>query len=83
MCLKLHNKKLLFWKKGQGLDTLDGFSHLAYAGVRESVRNQDLSHEGHIAFMTCRHSGTSKYRYFNACDWDSMFWHCILLVGGE
>ena len=38
-------KKLLFWKKGQGRDALDGFSHLAY-GVRESVRTQDLSHEG-------------------------------------
>ena len=59
MCLELQNKKLLFWKKGQGRDALDGFSNLAYAGVRESVREsvrtQDLSHEGHTAFMTCRH----------------------------
>ena len=38
MCLELQNKKLLFWKKGQGRDALDGFSHLAYEGVRESVR---------------------------------------------
>ena len=38
MCLELQNKKLLFWKKGQGRDALDGFSHLAYAGVRESVK---------------------------------------------
>ena len=59
MCLELQNKKLLFWKKGQGLDALDGFSHLAYTGVRESVRNQDLSNEGHTAFMTCRHSSTA------------------------
>ena len=38
MCLELQNKKLLFCKKGQGQDALDGFSHLAYASVRESVR---------------------------------------------
>ena len=38
MCLELQNKKLLFWKKGRGRDALDGFSHLVYAGVRESVR---------------------------------------------
>ena len=38
MCLELQNKKLLFWKKGQGWDVLDDFSHLAYVGVRESVR---------------------------------------------
>ena len=38
MCLELQNKNILFWKKGQGRDTLDDFSHLAYAGVRESVR---------------------------------------------
>ena len=25
MCLELQNKKLLFWKKGQGRDALDGF----------------------------------------------------------
>ena len=37
MCLELKNEKLLFWKKGQGRDVLDRFSHLAYAGVRESV----------------------------------------------
>ena len=41
MCLELKNKKinkkLLFWKKGQGRDALDGFSHLTYVGVRESV----------------------------------------------
>ena len=58
MCLELQNKKLLFWKKGQGREALYSFSHLTYAGVRESVRTQDLSHEGHIAFMTCKHSGT-------------------------
>ena len=39
MCLELQNKKLLFWKRGQGRNALDGFSHLAYAGVRESVRS--------------------------------------------
>ena len=81
MCLELQNKKLLFWKNGQGQETLDGFSHLAYVGVRESVRTQDLSHEGHIVFMTCRHSGTTEYRYLNACDY--MYWHCMLLLGGE
>ena len=68
MCLELQNKKLLFWKKGQGWDALDGFSHSAYASVRESVRTQDLSHEGHTAFMTCRHSGKAEYSYLNACD---------------
>ena len=81
MCLELQNKKLLFWKKSQGRDTLDGFSHLAYACVRESVRTQDLSHEGYTAFMTCIHSGTSEYRYLNACD--CMYWHCMLHLGGE
>ena len=81
MCLELQNKKLLFWKKGQGRDAFDGFSHLAYAGVRESVRTQDLSHEEHTAFMTCRHSGTTECRYLNACD--CMYWHCMLLLGGE
>ena len=80
MCLELQNKKLLFWKKGQGRDALDCFSHLTYVDVRESVRTQDLSHEGHIAFMTCRYSGTTKYRYLNACD--CMYWHCMLLLGG-
>ena len=81
MCLELQNKKLFFLKKGQGQDTLDGFSHLAYACVRESMRTQDLSHEGHTAFMTCRHSGTSEYRYLNACD--CMYWHYMLHLGGE
>ena len=81
MCLELQNKKLLFWKKGQGRDALDVFSHLEYAGVRESGRTQDLSHEGHTTFMTCRHSGTSEYRYLNACD--CMYWHFMLLLGGE
>ena len=81
MCLELQNKKLLFWKKGQGRDALDNFSHLTYAGVRKSVRTQDLSHEGHTAFMTCRHLGTSKYWYLNACD--CMYWHCMLDLGGE
>ena len=38
MCLELQNKNILFWKKGQWQDALDGFSHLAYAGVRELVR---------------------------------------------
>ena len=76
MCLELQNKKLLFWKTGQGWDAFDGFSHLAYAGVRESVKTHDLSDEGHTAFMTCGHSGTSEYRYLNACD--CMYWHCIL-----
>ena len=55
--------------------------HLAYAGVKESVRTQDLSHEGHTAFMTCRHSGTTEYRYLNACD--CMYWHCMLHLGEE
>ena len=50
MCLELQNKQLLFWKKGQERDALDDFSHLAYVGVRESVRTKDLSHEGHTAF---------------------------------
>ena len=49
-------------------DALDGFSYLAYAGVKESVMTHDLSHEGHTAFMTCRHSSIAKYRYSNACD---------------
>ena len=81
MCLELQNIRLLFWKKGQRQDTLDKFSHLAYACVRESVRTLDFSHEGHTTFMTCRHSGTTKYRYLNACDF--MYWHCMLLLGGE
>ena len=81
MCLELQNEKLLFWKKGQGRDALDGFSHLAYASVKESVRTQNLSHEGYTAFMTCRHSGTLEYRYLNACD--CMYWHCMLHLGGE
>ena len=68
MCIELQNKNILFWKKSQGRYALDDFSHLAYAGARESVMTQDLSHEGHTAFMTCRHSGTTKYRYLNACD---------------
>ena len=69
MCLELQNKKLLFWKKGQGWDALDCFSHLAYASVRESGRTYDLSHEGHTTFMTCRHLGAIDYRYLNACDY--------------
>ena len=81
MCVELQNKKFLFWKKGQGRNALNGFSHLAYVGMRESVRNQDLSHEGHTAFMTCRHSDTLKYRYLNACD--CMYWHCMLHLRGE
>ena len=81
MCLELQNKKLLFWKKGKGWDTLDGFSHLAYASVRESMRTQDLSHESHTAFITCRHSGTTEYKYLNACD--CMYWHCMCILGGE
>ena len=68
MCLQFQNKKHLFWKKGQGWDVLEGFSHLSYTGVRESVRTQDLSHEGHTAFITCRHLGTTEYRYLNVCD---------------
>ena len=44
MCLELQNKKLLFWKNGQGQNALDGFSHLAYACVRESVRTRDMGH---------------------------------------
>ena len=81
MCLELQNKKILFWKNDQGRDTLDGFSHLAYAGVRESVRTQNLSHEGHTTFMTCKHSGTAEYRYLNACD--CMYCHCMLHLCGE
>ena len=81
MCLELQNKKLLFWKKGQGWDALDGFLLLAYAGVRKLVRTQDLSHEGHTAFMTCGHSGTSEYRYLKACD--GIYWHCMLHLGEE
>ena len=76
---KKKKKRLLFGKKGQ--DALNSFSHMAYAGVKESVRTQDLSHEGHTAFITCRHSGTAKYRYLNACD--CMYWHYMLLLGGE
>ena len=81
MCLELQNENLLFWKTGQGRESLDSFSHFAYAGVGESVSTRDLSHEGHTAFMTCRHSGTAGYRYLNACD--CMYWHCMLLFGGE
>ena len=68
MCLEFQNKKLLFWKKDQGRDVLDSLSHLAYAGVRESMRTLDLSHEGHTTFMTFRHSSTVEYKYLNACD---------------
>ena len=53
---RITKQKAFFWIKGQGRDALDGFLHLAYA----SVRTQDLSHERHTAFMTCRHSGTSE-----------------------
>ena len=80
---RISKQKLLFWKKGQGRDVLDDFSHLAYAGVRELERSRDLSHEGHTAFMTCKHSGTVEYRYLNVCDWDCMYWHFMLLLGGE
>ena len=45
------------------------------------MRTWDLSHEGHIAFMTCKHSGTAEYRFLNVCD--CMYWHCMLLLGGE
>ena len=38
MFVKLQNKKILFWEKGQRRDALDGFSHLEYVGVRESMR---------------------------------------------
>ena len=38
MCLELQNKNFLIWKKDQRRDALNGFSHLAYEGVRESVR---------------------------------------------
>ena len=75
----IKKKSFCFGKKGQGRDTLDSFSHLTYAGVRESVRTQDFSHEGHTVFMTCRHSGTSEYRYLNACD--CMYWHFMLHLG--
>ena len=68
MSIITKKKKAFVLEKGQGQDALDSFSHLAYAGVRESVRTQDLSHEGHTTFMTCRHSGTVKYRYLNACE---------------
>ena len=81
MCLELQNKKLLFWKNGQGQDALDSFAHLSYAGVRESMKTQDLSHEGHTAFMTCRHLGTSEYWYLNTCD--CMYWYCMLHLDDE
>ena len=45
------------------------------------MRTSDLSLEGHTAFMTCRHSGTTEYRFLNACD--RMYWHCMLLLGGK
>ena len=79
MCLELQKKKLLFWKKGQGQDALDYFSHWAYAGVRESVKTQDLSQEGHIAFMTYGYLDTSEYMYLNACD--CMYCLCMLHLG--
>ena len=44
------------------------------------MRTQDLSHEGHTAFMTCRYSGTTENSYLNVCD--CMYWHCMLLLGG-
>ena len=78
---RITKQKAFVLEKWSGQDALDGFSHLAYAGVRESVRTQDLSHEGHNAFMTCRDLGTSEYRYLNACD--CIYWHCILQLGGE
>ena len=76
-------KIFCFRKRVRGRDALDCFSHLAYADVRESVRTQDLSHKGHTAFMISRHSSTTEYRYLNTCDWDCMYWHCMLLLGGE
>ena len=74
-------KAFFFGKKGQGWDTLESFSHLAYAGVRESVRTKDLSPEGNTTFMTCRYLGITKYMYLNVCD--CRYWHCMLLLGGE
>ena len=65
---RIKKQKAFVLEKGPGGDALDGFSHLTYACVRESMRTQDLSHEGHTAFMTCRHLGTTEYRYLNACD---------------
>ena len=70
---RISKQKTFVLENGQERDVLDGFSHLAYAGVMESVMTQDLSHEGHTTFMTCRHSCTSEYRYLNACDWDCMY----------
>ena len=58
---RITKQKAFVLEKGQGRDALNGFSHLAYAGVRDSVRTQDLSHERHTTFVTCRHSGTSEY----------------------
>ena len=61
-------QKIFVLEKGSGRNALDCFSHVAYTGVRESVRTRDLSHEGHTAFMTCGHSSTTECRYLNACD---------------
>ena len=36
------------------MDAHDGFSHLAYACVRELVRTRDWVMIGPILFMTCR-----------------------------
>ena len=35
---RITKQKAFVLEKGQGRDALDGFSHLTYAGVRESVR---------------------------------------------
>ena len=45
------------------------------------MKTQDLSQEGHTAFMTYGYSDTSEYRYLNACD--CMYCHCMLHLGGE
>ena len=78
---KITKQKGFVLEKGSGRDAPDSFSHLASASVRESVRTQDLSHEGHTAFVTCRHSDISEYRYLNACD--CIYWHCMFLLGRE
>ena len=35
---RITKQKACVLEKGKGRDAIDGFSHLAYAGVRESVR---------------------------------------------
>ena len=64
---KITKQKAFDWKKGQGRDALDGFSHLAYAGVRESVRTRDMAY---------RHSYRDMHVLYECARMCVNLWHC-------